>query len=687
MPQRKHHSQRGASSLPATGRLLSPRYLVLGAALIVVVTSVAYFPAMQGGFIFDDDIYVTDSALIHAPNGLYRIWFTTGQPEYYPLSYTTLWLEWRLWGMNPTGYHVTNLVLHIAAALMLWVILRRVSIPGGFLAALLFAVHPVNIESVAWIFQRRGLLAMLFFLLSILWYLKFDLQSPLSEESSPVEPPSRLDRPGLGRWYWLSLLAFVLAMLSKGSVAILPLVLLWIVWWQRRRITVQDLSRTTPFFLVAIVLAGVNVWFQTHGSGEVFRTASFSERLAGAGAVVWFYLSKALVPIDLVFVYPQWHVQMHELLWWLPLAAALLVTGVLGWQRDSQWGRRLLFAWGFFGVALVPVLGFTDVGFMKFSLVADHYQHLALLGVVALVAAGFSAWRDRTPGPARKAPLMVAAVVVAALGTLTWRQSRVYGDAITLYRTTLEKNPDCWLAHNNLAATLFKAARPQEAIEHCQQALRLKPDYPEASNILGAALLDAGRPQEAIEQCEQSLRLRPNYALAHNNLGNALLNTGRTQEAIEHYQQALRLKPIFPEAQNNLGFALANAGRLPEAIEQYRQALRLKPDSSADIHYNLGTALAKSGHIPEAIEHLQQALRLEPNFSDGYFNLATAYVQMHRSAEALAAAQKALELAHTQGKTVLELRIKSWLKNYRSQQGNPQDPSSEAHAVPSHGSD
>ena len=164
--------------------------------------------------------------------------------------------------MNPTGYHVTNLVLHIAAALMLWVILRRVSIPGGFLAALLFAVHPVNIESVAWIFQRRGLLAMLFFLLSILWYLKFDLQSPLSEESSPVEPPSRLDRPGLGRWYWLSLLAFVLAMLSKGSVAILPLVLLWIVWWQRRRITVQDLSRTTPFFLVAIVLAGVNVWFQ-----------------------------------------------------------------------------------------------------------------------------------------------------------------------------------------------------------------------------------------------------------------------------------------------------------------------------------------------------------------------------------------------------------------------------------------
>ena len=395
---------------------MMPRSSTLaGAFLIAAVVFLAYLPAMQGGFIWDDNLLVTSNQLIQAPDGLYRLWFTAEPIDYWPLTNTSFWLEWRLWGRNPTGYHVTNLVLHIAAALLIWAILQKLTIPGAFLAALLFAVHPVNVESVAWIAQRKNTLAMLFFLLSILCYLREE------EDRERTEAQERRGFVGVGRWYGFSLLAFVLAMLSKGSVAILPLVLLWIVWWQRRRITVRDLARAAPFLLVAIVLAGVNVWFQTHGLGEVIRAASWVERLTGAGAVTWFYLSKALVPMNLIFVYPQWHIKTGDFLWWLPLSAALLVTAALVWRRHSpqaSWGRPLLFAWGFFCLALVPVLGFTDVYFMKFSLVADHYQHLALLGVVALVAAGWSGWRHGTRGTARWAAIVAAIAVVGMFSLL-----------------------------------------------------------------------------------------------------------------------------------------------------------------------------------------------------------------------------------------------------------------------------
>ena len=307
--------------------------------------------------------------------------------------------------MRPAGYHVTNLILHAAEALLIWVILRKLSIPGAFLAAAIFAVHPVNVESVAWIAQRKNTMAMLFFLLSILWYLKTVIPAasvgmpqvrshggPWEREtfSSFIRHPS-----SLYFWYWLSLTAFVLAMLSKGSVVVLPVLLLGIIWWLRP-VTIRDMLRTAPFFAVAAALAAVNVWFQTHGSGEVLRTASFTERLLGAGGVVWFYLYKALLPLDLDFVYPQWHIKAGNPLWWLPLLAAFAVTAVL-WRYRTSWSRPLLFAWGFFCVALAPVMGFTDVGFMKYSLVADHYQHIAVIGLIALAAAGWSAW-FRLPG-------------------------------------------------------------------------------------------------------------------------------------------------------------------------------------------------------------------------------------------------------------------------------------------------
>ncbi len=288
-----------------------------GIALIIAASVTVYWPSLCGGFIWDDEPYLSQNPMIKAADGLYRYWFTTEPTDYYPFSNTTLWIEWRLWGANPTGYHVTNLLLHIASVLLIWQLLRKLSVPGAFLAALLFAVHPVNVESVAWICQRKGLLALVLSLLSILWYLRdvrrFDI------------------------WYWLSLTAFLLAMLSKGSVAVLPIVLLLIAWWQKGRIHVADIARMTPFFFVAIVLTGVNVWFQKHGADIVLRDATLAQRLLGAGAVVWFYLSKALLPLDLIFIYPAWNIHSSAL-WWLPLAAVVAVTCLLVWQSNSRRG-------------------------------------------------------------------------------------------------------------------------------------------------------------------------------------------------------------------------------------------------------------------------------------------------------------------------------------------------------------
>ena len=353
-------------------RVPAARRNLLGCALLASVACLVYWPALTGGFLWDDNILLTGSPLVKAADGLYRMWFTTEPMDYWPVTNSSFWIEWRLWGMNPVGYHATNLILHIANATVAWAILRQLRIPGAFVAALIFVVHPVNVESVAWIAQRKNTLSMLFFLLSIRWYLRYD-----------DGPPA----PGRTRWYGLSLLAFALAMLSKGSVVVLPAILLLFAWWQRGVITRSDAVRTVPFFLFGAALTLVNMWVQSYGAPEVVREATLVERALGAGAVVWFYLWKAVVPVHLAFVYPQWTIEVSDIRWWIPLLAASVVTGLLLWTRNTAWGRPALFAWAFYGLALAPVMGFVDVYFMKYSLVADHYQYIAVLSVCACAGA------------------------------------------------------------------------------------------------------------------------------------------------------------------------------------------------------------------------------------------------------------------------------------------------------------
>jgi protein O-mannosyl-transferase len=605
----------------------SGQFLLAGVTLIVAVVFLSYLPSINGGFVLDDDLLLTRNKIIKAPDGLYRFWCTTAAQDYWPATNTSFWIEWRLWAMNPAGYHVTNLILHIIETLLIWLILRKLSVPGAFLAALIFALHPVNVESVSWIASRKNLTAMLFFLLSILWYFKYFAIARLrlaAKHSSFI-----IHHSSFYSWYCLSLAAFILAMLGKGSVVILPAMLLCIIWWLRL-LTIGNVLRIVPFFLIAAVLGVLNVWFQTHGSGATFRTAGFIERLLGAGCVIWFYIYKAILPVDLAFIYPQWSIQADDFLWWLPLAAVLIVTLIL-WLYRNKWSRPLLFAWGFFCIALTPVMGFTDVGFMQASLVADHYQHVAILGLIALTASGLSIWNQRPSAAALRPAKIVAFVTVVMLAFLTWRQSGIYKSPITLYQATLEKNPNCFQACFNLANT-FSAE---------------------------------GRIPQAIEQFERALTLKPDYIDAHLNLGVALAKAGRLPEAIEHCRRLLILKPDFPDAHNNLGILLVKTGQLPEAIECFEKALYLKPDYLA-ARCNLGNALVETGRYQEAVEQFERAMALKPDLDTIYDNLALAYAQTGQPDKAIAIAKKALDLARSRDQADLAKEIENWINSYRA---------------------
>jgi tetratricopeptide (TPR) repeat protein len=668
---------------------------VAAAALLCAVTVIAYLPALRGGFMWDDDLLVTANGLVKSGAGLARLWFTTDSADYWPVTLTVFWIQWHLWGLHAIGYHAVNLALHAVEVVLLWGILGRLRIPGALLGALIFAVHPMNAESVAWISELKNLMAMLFFLLSVRSFLRTGAY--LGAQGGGEAGPE-------GGGIAASLVFFTLGMLSKGSVAILPPVLLGLIAW-RRRIAPRDLVRLAPFFAVGAALVLVDIWFQRHGTGHVIRSAGITERALGAGAVVWFYLGKALWPVSLAFVYPEWHIRASDPAWWVPLLASLGLTAVL-WRLGRPWSRSLLFAWGFFCVALAPVMGFTDVYFMKYSLVADRYAHLALIGIAGLLAAGWGAWdgADRTgrrAGAALRLPQAAAAAVICVLALLTWRRCGDFRDARTVFRATLERNPGSWLALNYLGSTPPSVGRPDgiaflekalavrpgyaeahfnlgvalaaegrmgEAVAHYREAIRLEPDFaPARTNLggmllgarrfdeaivefraverldsadaqahynLGVALAAAGRLQEAIVEFGEAVRLRPDYVEAYNNLGGALRDAGRPADAAAQFERALRLAPGSFAAENNLGGVLMGMpGRLAEAVSHFEAAARLNPGSAA-IQANLGFALAASGRLAEAIAHDQEALRLDPGLAVVHANLGEALRAAGRAAEA-----------------------------------------------------
>jgi tetratricopeptide (TPR) repeat protein len=560
--------------------------------ILAVVTMLAYQPAWHGGLLWDDDFNIATPEL-RSLDGLRRIWFeprTTQQ--YYPLLYTSSWLQERFWSDSPTGYHLVNLLLHIGCVVLVLKILRFLRIPGAELAAVIFALHPVNVETVAWITERKNTLSGLFALAASLWYLKFD------------ESRSRGS-------YAFALVLFLFGLLSKTAIVTLPLAWLVIFWWKRAAISWRrDVVPAIPFFFVSVAAGLMTSWVEYGNIGYKARILDFSpvERCLIAGRAFWFQLGKVIWPSNLMFVYPRWEINAGA--WWqylFPLAL-LALLGVLWSLR--RWSRAPLAGVLVYIFLLLPTLGFLNQYFFIYSFVSDHWQYLACLGITTPCASGivllvgrlkrWQAWLE--PG--------ITLLLAGVLFLLTSQQSWMYTDIETLYRTAIARNPDCWMAQVNLGNILYRANRVPEAMHLFNQAMRIKPAVTYYS--LGNALFEAGRASEAIEQFKQALRIDPGYAEAHNNLGNVLLQTGRTSEAIDEYKQVVRISPNSAEAHNNLGAALGKMGRSSEAIDQYRQALRMNP-GSADAHNNLGAALADLDQISEAIEQLKAALRINHN--------------------------------------------------------------------------
>ncbi len=622
------------------------------AALIVVLTIGAYWPATHAGFIWDDKPLITENRLVRAGDGLRRFWFTTEPPDYYPLTWSVWWLEWRLWGNNPTGYHLLNVLLHAANAVLVWQALQRLKVAGAWVAALVFAVHPVNVATVAWISEQKNTLSLLFFLIACLLYLRFDDESRR-------------------RWYWLSLAAFLLALLSKTAVVMLPVVLLLCVWWRRRQLRTKDWLLSAPFFLVSLVFGLVTIWFQSQRAleGAVVRPEGFWERLAAAGWVPWFYLWKALWPVDLMVIYPKWRVEPSQWLSYAPGLAWLICFAVC-YRKRTSWGRPLLFGLGYFVGMLFPVLGFFDQGFYVYALVADHWQYHAIIGVIAVVVA---AWGPLLRGNWQHG---IGAAVVLLLAVGTWKRAGVYKHDETLWLDNVARNPSAW-TYNNLANSLREAGKTAEALPYFERAVQLGPDLAPIRYNYGVALRLAGRIQEEIAQYRRALEINPKYAEvhynlglalwqagnqaeamrhwelavqskpdmtdAHNNLGVALGRIGRAEEELWHYQQAVRIDPTYAKARNNLADALARRGRTQEAIEQYRQTLRLQPDL-AQARCSLGLLLAAERRFEEAMSQYREALRIQPDYADAWNALGSALWQTGQTQEAIRHFRRALQI-------------------------------------------
>ncbi len=612
------------------------RNLVCGLVLVAAVV-LCFSPALPGDFLWDDDLHITANPTIVGPLGLKEIW-TTAAANYFPLVLTNFWMQHALWGLNPFGYHVVTLLFHALAAVLLWRVLLRLNARGAWLGAALWALHPVQVESVAWICELKNTQSAVFFLGAILGWLRWLEVGRVSDP--PSASPTRSQGESSTRLsvshsaYAGALVCALLAILSKPSTVPLPVVLALCVWWRRGRFTWRDLIPLVPFFLLSFGAAGWTIWEQRVNSGAqgAAWAQTWPERFVIAGRAVWFYIGKLAWPADLIFIYPRWEITATPLAL-VPLAGVVLVVAGL-WRGRAGALRPGFFAAIFFGALLFPVLGFFSIYFFRYAFVGDHFQYLASMGPLALAGAAITVALDRWPAVLGWVRPVFSALLIGGLGFLTWRESAVYLSSETLWRATLARNPAASMGWFNLGSTLLKAGRHEEAIACLREGLRLRPDDAPGYNDLGCELVVVGRAEEALPIFARALELRPAYAEVHNNLGNALRSLGRVDEAVARYERALQLKPAYAEAHNNLGCELATKGRTTEAIYHLEQAVRLNPVNSTN-HNNLGNALRDAGRTDAAIASYGRALELTPDFAEVHANLGRALMAARRVPEAL----------------------------------------------------
>ena len=629
------------------------------AVAIVLVVLAAYIPAYNGEFVWDDtDIFIVNNPMLRDVSGLADIWFSTKPVDYYPLTYTSFWMEWRLWGTNPCGYRIVNILLHAASAVLLWRVLLRLRIPAAWLIAVAFGLHPVNVESVAWISERKNTLSMCFYLASALSYIR--TIAPGSENESGF--PKR-------GFYLLSLLCFAGALLAKSGAVVLPVALVGIGWWQRRRLRVRDVMWTLPFFVMAVSFGAFTVWY--HCLRKEFLPASTDSlvaRTAAAGWYVSFYLQKALLPMRLSFVYPLWSFN-PALVWsWVPnmlLASSLLVA--FAFQRKSAW-RATLAGLGYFVVALIPVLGLVGVAFMRFASVADHVQYYAIPGVIALVVGGGQSFLGTVgiPRPLRRA---LGVALVSVLFALCWQRAGLYRTQKNLYRDAIAKNPTAWLAHVNLGNILNREGDLHGALRHYDAAVRADPDSGEAFYNRGRTRLKLGvELPQAIDDFSEVLARNPGNMEALFNRGLTRFREGSdTEGALRDFNRALMVRPAHTDARYYRGCLLVSLNDWTTAARDFGLALSAATENwshregarqkllgatmaqkelrrkAGDKSRNAGTAVdgavamlkargaarvTEGNDLDDAVADLSAAIRLKPWDADLHYLRALARIRM-----------------------------------------------------------
>lgn len=636
----------------------TPRLALRFFLSIALLTAVAYMPSWHGSPVWDDDAHMTAVAL-QGPDGLSRIWTELGATQqYYPLTHSLFWLQHQLWGQDTTGYHLTNILLHILSAGLVGLILTRLRAPAPWAVAAVFALHPMQVESVAWISELKNTLSGACALGACLLYLRFD------------------DSRAARLYAWASVL-FVCALLSKTVTAMVPAGLLGVLWWRHGGLDIRrHLLPLAPWLVVGAAAGLFTAWVEHTIIGAAGSAFDYSliERGLIAGRALAFYETTLLWPVGLSFNYPRWVISAGT--WWqylFPLAVLVCVSLAWWWRGAS---RAPLAGLWWFAALLFPALGFFNVYPFRYSFVADHFQYLAGLGVITLVV-GLLA--TRLPRPARNQPVLTMALALP-LALLTWQQSHHYTDATTLYMATLEVNPRSSLALTNLAVPKLRGTVGDltEAVALLTRAVDADPANAEAQSNLGFALTQLGRLDEARPHLEAALRADARLAGAHNNLGALLQRQGHADEAIVHYTEAVRLDPVDVEARINLatllrmrgnladavvhldaaeqldprrpepavqrGLALEQQGDLAGATRAYQAALSRRADDPPALE-NLAIVLLRQGAVGDAERHLRRLVDIAPTHVNGLYTLASALQMQGRPADAIPFYERAITSA------------------------------------------
>ncbi len=627
------------------------------AASLVLLTLLAYLPALRAGFIWDDDAYVTQNPTLTDAAGLAKMWTDVRSlPQWYPLVHTTFWLERRVWGLNPAGYHLDNVLLHAASAVLLLALLRRLNVPGAPLAAALFALHPVQVESVAWVTERKNVLSGLFYFASFLAYLKFAPPLAASQRKENVK----------NRWraYALALAFFLCALLSKTVTASLPAAILVVIWWKRGRLNLKrDVAPLVPFFLIGIALAALTGHLErtlVGAAGPEWRYAAtppgeVAARTLIAGRAVWFYAAKLVWPWPLMFIYPRW--QIDPSAWWQWLYPASLLAVLLSLiLLRHRIGRGPAAGALLFVGTLVPALGFANVYPHRYSFVADHFQYLACVGLLVPIAAGLTALARRLNPPdlvASCAPFLVLVPLVM----MTFARCFAYRDSLTLWRDNLAKNPTSWAVLTNLGNTLDAAGRTAEAVPLYARALAVAPQIADVQWDAGVAAMReataATNPPPAAARAAlvdaaqkhfgRAIALRPDFGPPYESLARLLIDERRDPAAATAVlAAAVKQFPGQPRVYVLLGGAEEAAGDLAGAATQYDKAVAVGPDDFG-AQFALGTVRLRLNRPADALGPLTAATTLDPSVPAAWANLGAAYESTRQPLEAAGAYAKALE--------------------------------------------